>query len=554
MCTGDQDFLSTPNAGFSGTDSFAFTASDGTNTSGAATVTINVNEQPVATGASFSTSEIISYDGSVSATDAEGDAVIFAVSTSPSKGVLSAFDTATGSFTYTPDVAQDGLDSFAVTASDAFQSSAEAIVNVEIFKWAGTQQFGTAFIDFAATLGMHSTADGGLIFGGATAGQISSTPLIGQRDAWLRKVDRRGNEVWTRQFGDTESNNGRIVVPDPDGSGTFVIVSQAATGAATLYKFDNDGNEQLRASVDFQGVNLLSAVYWGNVDSNGDLYILSWINGNTSLITKVDGANGNTLWQRVLEGAGDLNPTTPFNPEWGFVRVRSVDFDSAGNALIAGWYIPEVQITRNCTICGFLLTYDPDGNLLSSVELDVFSDECKSPADTSSDPGLLYRVTVAPDQTLWAVGASGVASIPSLGSFAQVSHFSSDGSQLLWSYCDTMINAATFLFTPARIAANGDALVVSYILPEFDASTGEFASSELVATRLDVNGNVVFRKVIGGTKIDGTPARMIAGSVVEDQQGVLFLSGATNAELVSGAATGDDDVFLLRLDADGNLQ
>ena len=134
---GNQDFVYTPNVGFSGADSFSFAASDGTDTSPSAMVTINMNAQPVAVGVNFSTSEIVAFNGSVSATDAEGDAVTFAVSTQPSKGSVTITDTAIGTFTYTPNVNQDGLDSFGITASDAFQTSTEAMVNVEIFNWAG---------------------------------------------------------------------------------------------------------------------------------------------------------------------------------------------------------------------------------------------------------------------------------------------------------------------------------------------------------------------------------------------------------------------------------
>lgn len=549
---GNQNFVYTPNPGFSGADSFSFTASDGEDTSPTAVVTINVNSQPVAAGVNFSTSEIVAFSGSVSATDVEGDAVTFAVSTQPSKGSVTITDTAIGTFTYTPNVNQDGLDSFSITASDAFQSSAEAMVNVEIFNWAGTQQFGTTLDDFAATGGLNLTADDGLIFGGGTEGQIAGSPLVGVRDAWLRKVDRRGNEVWTVQFGDTTQNSSRIVVPDPQGNGTLVIVSRFLSGGnargAYVHKFDNNGIEQFGVFVDFQGVNPLAGAYWGDVDANGDLQLLSWASGSSSVLTKVDGSNGDTVWQRVLEGTFEQNPTTPFNTEWGLVRFRSIDFDSSGNAIIAGWYMPDDNAPmRSCSICAFIVSYDVDGNLLSTTELDAFAGACQE-----SEEGLLYRVTVAPDQSLWAVGIGGLDIVNS--SFSQVTRFNSDGSQVLWSHCDPTGNKNSLYFTPVHIAANGDGLVYGHVEAEPDSVTMNRESSELVITRLGDAGNVVFRQVIAGTKVDGNPANFEAGSILEDPQGVLYLSGGTDGELVSGAAAGIDDVFLLRLDANGNRQ
>ncbi|MBT8095145.1 MAG: hypothetical protein KJP08_10065, partial [Gammaproteobacteria bacterium] len=443
--------------------------------------------------------------------------------------------------------AQDGADSFGITASDDYQASDEATVSIEIFKWAGIQQSGTAEQDVATTTGLYRTADGGFIFGGLTRGQLGATPLDGAQDAWIRKVDRRGNEQWTRQFGSSDDDNGRIVVADPDGSGTFVIVGQRGAGAE-VYKFDNDGLQQLSAPIDFAGQAAVSFAYQGGVDANGDLYILSWASGNSGLITKVDGNNGDTLWQRLLEGANEPGVVTPFNAEWGSVRLRSVDFDAAGNVIITGNFWPSAGPARDCANpCSFLLVYDPNGDLLDSVELNAFARECGQGSDS-----ILYRTSVAPDQALWALGIGGLGNADP--SFVQVTKLSADGSQTSWSHCEVTGDEWALFFTYPTFAANGDGLIYGIAEGIENPTTFERDTSTAILKRLAPGGAEVFRTSFTSTKPDGNPAYISAGSVVEDEQGLLYVTGSTDGEFIPGDARGDDDVFLLRLDADGNIQ
>lgn len=550
--TGNSDFTYTPNAGFTGADSFTFTAADAEATSAAATVTITVNTKPTVAGNSYETSDIVPINGSVTGSDVEGDALTYAVESPPAKGTLSGFDANAGTFTYTPSAGQDGADSFTVTASDGFQTSEPTTVSVEIFRWGGTLQFGSAADDFPATTGLYQAADGGLVFGGATDGQIGSAPNLGSGDAWLRKVDRRGNEVWTTQFGSVDDDNSRVLLPDPDGSGTFVIAPRRIINpdntitpvGAAVYKFDNDGFEQLNAPVDFQGVQATAHAYQGTVDGNGDVYILSWTTGSSSLITKVDGTNGTTLWQRQLDGVTD-NAVTPYNPEWNSIRVRSIQADAAGNLVVSGWYVPIGTAPRPCGICAFIAVYSPAGALLATTELNDFAAACGR-----TEQGLVYRVAMAPDQSLWVAGLGGPVSDDS---FLQVAKLSADASTTEWTYCNLTGTPDSYAFTYPTFTANGDALIYAYIL-NVDPNTGDSVSSSVALTRLASDGTEVFRREVATTRADSSAALMYSGSVIEDPQGLLFLTGVTDGEFTPGANAGGEDVFVLRLAGDGTVQ
>ena len=69
-------------------------------------------------------------DGLVS--DAEGDALTFAVTTPTQHGVLTGPAAGTGVFAYTPDPTFSGTDSFRVTANDGFKDSAAALMTITV--------------------------------------------------------------------------------------------------------------------------------------------------------------------------------------------------------------------------------------------------------------------------------------------------------------------------------------------------------------------------------------------------------------------------------------
>ena len=132
----------TPHADYHGPDSFTFTVTDDASagapaglTSPPATVSLTVtpvNDAPVAHSGAFSVAEGGSHSGSVGATDADGDPLTYAIVTGPSHGTLTAFDTATGAFTYTPTGTYNGPDTFTFKANDGTTDSNEATISVTV--------------------------------------------------------------------------------------------------------------------------------------------------------------------------------------------------------------------------------------------------------------------------------------------------------------------------------------------------------------------------------------------------------------------------------------
>jgi len=129
-------FTYTPSAGFHGEDSFTYRAYDGTAHSGTATVTIIVNDAPVAADDAYEVDEdgtlTVATDDGVLANDddPDGDEMTAILVGGPAHGTLVLDDE--GSFVYTPNADFYGTDSFTYRASDGYATSEVATVTITV--------------------------------------------------------------------------------------------------------------------------------------------------------------------------------------------------------------------------------------------------------------------------------------------------------------------------------------------------------------------------------------------------------------------------------------
>ena len=131
------EYTYTPNTSYVGSDSFAFTASDGIAISDPAVVLIEVtNQAPTAYSedefyiADTQTSVVIDIVGND--TDPDGDSLTGVIVSSPSHGTLA--QNTDGTFTYTPtNTGHYGLDSFSYVANDGVANSNTIVAQVRRF-------------------------------------------------------------------------------------------------------------------------------------------------------------------------------------------------------------------------------------------------------------------------------------------------------------------------------------------------------------------------------------------------------------------------------------
>ena len=129
----DGTFTYTPDPDFNGSDSFTFTADDGSAVSNVATFTITVpavNDAPVCADDAATTNEDTPLADFVSCTDVDGDTLTYAEVSGPANGALVLAPD--GTFTYTPDADFNGTDSFTFSADDGTDSSNTATFTITV--------------------------------------------------------------------------------------------------------------------------------------------------------------------------------------------------------------------------------------------------------------------------------------------------------------------------------------------------------------------------------------------------------------------------------------
>ena len=122
----------TPALNYTGGDSFTFKVNDGIIDSNIATVTItvlSVDHPPVANSQSISVTEDIAKPITLTATDQDGNTLIYSVVAPPIHGVLSG---SIPNLTYTPSANYNGNDSFTFKANDGSNDSNIATISITI--------------------------------------------------------------------------------------------------------------------------------------------------------------------------------------------------------------------------------------------------------------------------------------------------------------------------------------------------------------------------------------------------------------------------------------
>ena len=149
---------------------FTFTAG---NVAGGAEITCRIrlvdkkNAAPTAAGGALSvlTQSDISYFGTLTASDADGDSLYFRVTAYPENGTLTLLDKETGVFRYTPDQGFAGKDSFSYVVRDEYgHFSTESKVSVSVKKRSSS----LVYEDLAGTeteLAAIALSDAGIMLG-----------------------------------------------------------------------------------------------------------------------------------------------------------------------------------------------------------------------------------------------------------------------------------------------------------------------------------------------------------------------------------------------------
>src|SRR5919198_1784405 len=179
------------------------------------------------------------------------------------------------------------------------------------------RQFGTKVEDY--TLAVTLDRDGNPILAGETSGLMAGASAAGGLDGLVRKYDRDGNVIWTRQFGSPLDDFavGASVSPAGDvlvvGTTSGALPGQKSEGDADAYMtaFSGNGDGLWTRQFGTPGVDDAEAIAF---DATGHPFVAGRVggplrdgtaSGRSDAFLAATGPTGDILWVRQFGGSAD---------------------------------------------------------------------------------------------------------------------------------------------------------------------------------------------------------------------------------------------------------
>ncbi len=392
LLSNDGSFVYTPNAGFTGTDSFSYTVSDGQATDGPISVTITVNgsiggnHPPQGSADSYSVNAgqtlTINAPGVLgNDTDADGDPLSAALTGTPSNG--SASLNSDGSFTYTPNSGFTGTDSFTYTVSDGQATDGPITVTITVNGSIGGNHPPQGSADsYSVNAGQTLTVSAPGVLGNDTDPDGDSLSVASSTSAshGTASVSADGSFTYTPDAGFIGTDTFTYYVTDgqaTDGPITVTITVSGSIGGN--HPPVPTGDSYTVAHDHTLTVDAASGVLGNDMDPDGDPLTVTKING---LVINVGTGNGIS----TAHGTAYMNAdgSFQFTPNAGYVGGDSFSY-AVSDGIAESQASVTLQVTNGApiangdsystlhdqplviTAAGVLANdYDPDGDALTT--------------------------------------------------------------------------------------------------------------------------------------------------------------------------------------------
>jgi hypothetical protein len=390
-----------------------------------------------------------------------------------------------------------------------------------------TTQFGTRYPDDAN--GLTIDPAGNLYVIGQTSGELPGQKAGGMIDAFLRRYDPSGAEVWTRQFGSNERDLAKGVALDDVGNVYVVgqtmgaLSGQTSAGGwdAFLRKYSPAGDEVWTRQFGGGGGESAASV---RIDHAGNAYVVGGtraaLPGQTNIgdydafITRFD-ASGNPGWVRQFGTTSEDYALT-------------VTLDANGNAITAGetgGLLAGAAAAGG--LDGFVRQYDPAGKV-------VWTRQFGSPLDDYA-----AGTTVGPTGDVLVVGTTSGA-LPDQKSKgdtdAFIVAFGAAGGGL-WSR--QFGTAGADDAEAIAFDATGHPFVAGRVGGPLSGATASGGSDAFLAAT-DTRGDILWARQFGGSADDYALALAIG-------PGGFYVAGGTTGALSGQKSIGQRDAFVVNI-------
>jgi hypothetical protein len=385
-------------------------------------------------------------------------------------------------------------------------------------------QFGTRSPDEAD--GLAADADGNLYVVGQTSGELPGQKAAGMIDAYVRRLDPAGHEVWTRQFGSSERDEPKGLALDDAGNvyivgrtfGTLPGQTSAGGWDAFVRKYNRAGDELWTRQFGGGGGESAASV---RIDHAGNAYVVGGtraalpgqknIGDYDAFIVKFDAA-GNTVWTRQF---GTRNED----------YALAVTLDGNGDPIVAGETGGLLAgAAQFGGLDGFAREFDPAGNVVWTRQFGSPADDYAVGAAVAPTGEVLVVGTTLgtlPGQTSRGESDAYIVAIRPAGGDLWTSQFGTTGADDAEAVA---FDAAGRIFVAGRVGA---------ALPGTTSSGG----SDAFLAAVSPVGEILWARQFGG------PADDYAMALAVSRSG-FYLAGGTTGALPGQTNLGQRDAFV----------
>ena len=255
-----------------------------------------------------------------------------------------------------------------------------------------TRQFGTEEFDVARAIVVDVA--GNLYVVGSTAGTFPGQTSLGNIDAYLRKYDANGVEAWTRQFGSDSFDFGQDVAIDGAGNlyvagstwGAFPGETDMGVQDAFVRKYDSDGIEVWTHQFGTIGFDEAASL---GVDDAGNVYVTGWT--DDALPGQTNAGLGEDVYLRKYDRNGFEIWTRQFGTEGSDLAVGVVVRGNSG-VFVVGYTDGALPGQASSgSFDAYLRSYDADGLELWTRQFGTTGDDLALSV-AADDAGDLYVV------------------------------------------------------------------------------------------------------------------------------------------------------------------
>lgn len=470
-------------------------------------------------------------------------------------------------------VALDGQGNVFVAGQSDFDPSAGINYNITtvVYNNSGVFQWNKTY---AGTTGNDEMPMGIIVTGNAACaitGYTDTDPTAAiVNDIITQSYDAAGNVVWTKTYSHTGISNDQAGAALLDPNGNIVIVGMAETAPnmdALVLWYDGAGNNIHLATYDGKGDNLDNAQAMV-ANSNGEVflagYTTSYQQDRNLCVIKID-ASGNTAWSKQYSG------TSSYNPD----EARAIVI-GASHIYVAGYLR-----NSNQSFDFYTLKMDFNGDT-------VWTRSYNYAAINGSDKA--FSIGIDANENVYVAGRSDQSPNQISNNDAFIICYQSNGvkkwekringignSDDEWIACKVTAAGNVYAIGNTYNGTNTDLLIAKFDnagnqqwLKTYDGTNG---NDETRGMYLDNNENVYvtgFVSAAGGTyrdivtlKYDNAGNlqwdRIYSGpggandngkALTTDATGNVYIAG--NFDIDNDTLTSNDDVVLLKYDANGN--